>query len=462
MKTFSLVSISLLLSVAPTSFAAPTAKASTSLKEIRRRAIENNETPEKHIVVLKQNEKRSWNDIFHEMGYNKTDLDGLKDTAGFRTSESFGRTFTMKLHSREIESMSSLSHIEFIQKDHTRSGAGVRIDDPRFDAIPAPTFSGRFPIVKRQQGQQGRLNIQTQNNAPYNLGRISSMHSINKNGRDYNSLNYNYAFDAPNGKGVDIYVLDSGVNIDHVEFQGRAKNLFTAFNGDFRDLHGHGTNVAGIVGSRAYGVAKRANIYALRVLDAENRGSDSDFINALQAVVNNHNKRKNDRDFIGSIINFSIGGQGDNALLLRAFQGVFAAGIHVSNSGMNDNVDACTSHPQKYSLTTPMITTGNSDINDVKAAKSNFGKCITLHAPGEFIISTGKENTQARSVFSGTSQASPAVVGVMADLMLRFRELRTDPQAMKAFLLKRSGGNVQGATGGGSILNNVIDFNNNP
>ncbi|KAK6537518.1 hypothetical protein TWF694_011701 [Orbilia ellipsospora] len=464
MKSFSLVSISLLLAAATEFvYSAPTARgrAPESIKQIRRRGLEKGERTERYIVVLKEAENRTWGEVFNDMGYDPTDVEDLKATPDFRMLKAFSRSFTLAMHNKEKEGVAALSNIAYVQKDHIRFGAGVRIEDSRFNSVIKPKSKNayRFPTIARRDGQP---NIQTQNNAGWSLGRISSKHTINKNGRDVNTLNFRYTFDAPCGSGVDVYVLDSGVNVNHVEFQGRAKNLFTAFNGDFRDEFGHGSNVAGIVGSRAYGVSKKVNILSLRVLDANNSGSDSNFIEALQAVVTNHNKRKTEKGFVGSVVNFSIGGRGDNDLLEKAFQQVFAAGIHVTNSAMNANEDACTWHPQRYSQNSPMITVGNADIDDKKAADSNFGACVTLHGPGEFIISANNTDNEGISIFSGTSQASPGVAGVIADLMLRFPKLRSNPQAMKEFLVKTAGGNVAGATGGNKILNNVINFDNDP
>ncbi len=84
-------------------------------------------------------------------------------------------------------------------------------------------------------------------------------------------LNKGYAYPDKAGEGVTAYVLDTGVRISHQDFGGRASYGYDAIDNDFtaQDGHGHGTHVAGTVGGTAYGVAKKAKIVGVRVLDNE-------------------------------------------------------------------------------------------------------------------------------------------------------------------------------------------------
>ena len=88
------------------------------------------------------------------------------------------------------------------------------------------------------------------------------------------------------GKGVTAYVIDSGVNIKHVEFEGRAKwgKSFIPSEGH-TDYKGHGTHVAGTIASRKYGVAKKAEIVSIKVLDKSGHGSSSSSISALNWIA---------------------------------------------------------------------------------------------------------------------------------------------------------------------------------
>ena len=78
-----------------------------------------------------------------------------------------------------------------------------------------------------------------------------------------------------NGAGVNVYVIDTGVNPSHREFEGRATAWFDALGGSGTDCNGHGTHCAGTVGSRSYGVATSASLYGIRVLSCMGFGSNS-------------------------------------------------------------------------------------------------------------------------------------------------------------------------------------------
>jgi oryzin len=118
--------------------------------------------------------------------------------------------------------------------------------------------------------------ISSQSSTPWGLGTISS--------RDPGSDIYTY--DNSAGQGSFAYVVDSGVNIDHVEFEGRASRGYNAVGGVHDDTLGHGTHVAGIAAGRTYGVAKLANIIDVKVFVGRT-ASTTIIIDGYQWAVNN-------------------------------------------------------------------------------------------------------------------------------------------------------------------------------
>ena len=65
--------------------------------------------------------------------------------------------------------------------------------------------------------------------------------------------------------GVDVYVVDTGIYIKHSEFEGRARWGTTIPKKDFDvDANGYGTHCAGIIAGKTFGVAKRANLIAVK------------------------------------------------------------------------------------------------------------------------------------------------------------------------------------------------------
>lgn len=123
--------------------------------------------------------------------------------------------------------------------------------------------------------------IFNQANAPWGLARISQQPRLPADA-DATSLSYNFRNDNSAGNGVDVYVVDTGVRLTHTEFQGRARYGATFGGYADNDGNGHGTHIAGIIAGAQYGVAKRANIIAVKVLGDDGTGTPANIIQGLQ------------------------------------------------------------------------------------------------------------------------------------------------------------------------------------
>ena len=115
--------------------------------------------------------------------------------------------------------------------------------------------------------------IVTALSSPWGLARISHRAPLHL------STFTKYAYDPSGGEGVTAYVIDTGINIEHVEFEGRARwGKTIPQNDEDKDGNGHGTHCAGTIGSRKYGVAKAAQLVAVKVLGSNGSGSMSDVV----------------------------------------------------------------------------------------------------------------------------------------------------------------------------------------
>ncbi|HEU4426168.1 MAG TPA: S8 family serine peptidase [Pilimelia sp.] len=223
---------------------------------------------------------------------------------------------------------------------------------------------------------------------------------VDQRNQPYDQM-YMYSTTASN---VNAYIIDTGIRITHQQFGGRARHGRDTIDNDndSSDCHGHGTHVAGTVGSALYGVAKGVTLWGVRVLNCEGFGTDAQVIAGIDWVTANAVKP--------AVANMSLGG--DFSLPLnQATQRSIAAGITHAIAAGNANSDACQDSPGS---TPEAITVGASTIGDARAPFSNVGTCVDIFAPGLGIISTSNLSDTAVRGLSGTSMASPHVAGAAA------------------------------------------------
>jgi cerevisin len=247
-----------------------------------------------------------------------------------------------------------------------------------------------------------------QSNAPWGLARLAQDAPLDPNS-DPTKLNFQYTFDDTAGKGVDVYVVDTGIRTTHKDFGGRAQFLASFGSGvPGQDLNGHGTHVAGTCVGGILGVAKSANVFAVKVMADNGSGATSDIISGISAAT--QAALKSGRP---SVINMSIGGPQNQALDAAAANAV-GAGVHVVVAAGNESQDANNSSPARSPA---VITVGAVDIQDQLASFSNVGSPVDILAPGQDILSAGFEADDAVKNLSGTSMASPHIAGLAAYLL---------------------------------------------
>ncbi|MER7398896.1 S8 family serine peptidase [Streptomyces sp. NPDC000151] len=213
---------------------------------------------------------------------------------------------------------------------------------------------------------------------------------------------YNYPDSA--GEGVTAYVIDTGVRTTHKDFEGRASSGFDAVDNDDSadDGNGHGTHVAGTIAGAAHGVAKKAKIVAVRVLDDQGSGTTEQVVAGIDWVTKNHQGP--------SVANMSLGGGADEALD-AAVQKAIDSGVTFGVAAGNESTDAGQGSPSRVK---DAITVAASDKDDKQADYSNFGSIVDIYAPGTDITSDWNEGDDATNTISGTSMATPHVVGAAA------------------------------------------------
>ena len=215
------------------------------------------------------------------------------------------------------------------------------------------------------------------------------------------------------GTGVNVYVVDTGILAQHLDFGGRVTAGFNALDTspDTTDCNGHGTHVAGIIAGAHYGVAKAATLVPVRVLDCNGSGSVSSLISGLDWVLQDHAQSGRP-----AVVNMSLGGDPSAALDATVNQ-LLAAGLTTVVAAGNNSMDACTTSPARVP---GVLTVGASTETDQQASFSNYGACVDLFAPGTNIVSDWYAGTNTIATASGTSEAAPFVTGVAAMLLEKY------------------------------------------
>ncbi|KAJ3109988.1 Transcriptional coactivator [Phlyctochytrium bullatum] len=322
------------------------------------------------------------------------------------------------------------THEAWLRVAATDDGSGNTrlMEDPAFRTYPKiPTFAGfaykrrwnhtRFRGYSAQisgeivEGLKSLPEVQfveqaarvyaldTQFNVPsWGLARISRP-----------NLPVGTTFDYPSsgGESVNVYVLDTGCNINHPDFKGRAEYGQRQASSNNLDVQGHGTHVSGTVGSLTYGVAKKVTLVSVKVLGDDGSGSTASIISGLAWASTDARTRSR-----RCVINLSLGMSGTSPALTLAVRAAVASNCLVVAAAGNENQNACGTSPANIP---EALTVGATDRNDRLATFSNWGGCVDILAPGVGIVSTSKNGQSA--TMSGTSMAAPHVSGVAALLL---------------------------------------------
>ncbi|PFH61005.1 hypothetical protein XA68_18423 [Ophiocordyceps unilateralis] len=406
-------------------------------------------------------------------------LAGASDQASVHVKDSYIITLKQSLPDDRLE-----AHLQWVDDTHQTNTIARRNTDLAglqavFNVGEFRGYGGHFdedtikeirthPEVVRVERNQvvGVHGTMLLENSTWGLGTVSSR----KPGRA------EYAFDSSAGEGTWAYVLDTGINVEHGDFGGRAVkgancgNILCLPGGGFNDTLGHGTHVAGIIAGTRFGVAKKANIVDVKIARADNTITVLSTVSALNWAFNDmETKGRTNR----SIINLSIGGQCNKKLNwprgcprtpfwgirgheaeLDIIEMMFRRGVLTVVAAGNDNTDASWVAP---AAARNALTVGAIDRLWSEANFSNFGRSVDILAPGVGIISAGNRSNSETRIFGGTSMATPHVTGLA--LYLKALENITDPEALTKRILGLATNNTAGRLKRGSpslVINNGI------
>lgn len=339
--------------------------------------------------------------------------------------------------------------------EHLLNGFSAPMPTDVADALAADPRVLRVSV----QRQLTALETVSQGSATWGLDRI-----------DQRSLPMDSVYTYDNtGAGVGAYIIDTGIRYSHREFEGRARFGFDAFASDptdallgydgSGDCDGHGTHVAGTVGGRTYGVAKQVQLVGVRVLNCAGYGSDADVIAGMDWVAKNATLPAVANMSLGDVIpskTMGISGPIDDAVKALVASGV-TLGVAAGNGWGNGTVgaDACMF---PISNVPEAITVAASTKTDTRTTWTNYGACIDLFAPGATIRSSTFDSDSSFGNKSGTSMATPHVVGVAA--LVLAQAPGATPAQVRDVLVSQATQNIilPTATNNGHTMNSHLLF----
>jgi subtilisin family serine protease len=291
-----------------------------------------------------------------------------------------------------LASLFGMGEVPVDQLDFVMDGFTVPLTE-----FEASVLAADPDVISIQADQQMSL-LETQTPVPsWGLDRIDQQST---------TLDNSFSYPTDGGKGVRVYVVDTGVMASNPEFDGRILTGFDALGKNLQgaDCHGHGTHVAGTIAGTKFGIAKAATIVPVRVLDCNGTGHTSTILTALDWILANNPAGT------PAVMSMSIGGA-NQPLFNAGIKKLYDGGILPIVAAGNSNDDACRYSPAS---TPEAVTVGASDPNDIRAYFSNYGDCVDIFAPGTNIVSASATNPAGSTTMSGTSMATPHVSGVAA------------------------------------------------
>ncbi len=271
------------------------------------------------------------------------------------------------------------------------NGMAVKLSDADLATM------GKNPLVERIEPD-----------ITFRAAAVASSWGVDRSDQRALPLSGTFAVPVTAGRGVYVYVVDTGVRATHAELAGRVHTGYTALadGKGTEDCAGHGTHVAATAAGTTLGMAANATVVPVRVLDCTGVGTLSGIVAGLDYIAADTTRRP-------AVVNLSLTGSA-NSTIDAAINRLIAAGVTVVVAAGNDAVDGCTQSPGRVPAA---LTVGATTSTDAMATYSNWGTCLDLFAPGTSVLSASNTDDTATKTLSGTSMAAPHVAGAAALLL---------------------------------------------
>jgi len=227
-------------------------------------------------------------------------------------------------------------------------------------------------------------------------------------------------------KNVIVAVVDTGIDLDHPEFQGRLTDGYNVIEdtNNPMDDNGHGTHVAGVIAARSNngdgiaGMTWNSKLMPIKAIGADGSGTAFDIAQGIRWAT----------DHGADVINLSVGNYTSSAALQDACRYAYEKNVVLVAATGNDATDQ-PGYPAAYK---EVFGVSAIDHNRQRADFSNFGDYVDVVAPGVDIPSTYIYSDYA--ALSGTSMACPHVAALAA--LIRSVNPRLSPDDVMKIMRK--------------------------
>ncbi|WP_404984145.1 S8 family peptidase [Chryseobacterium sp. M5] len=383
---------------------------------------------ERYIVLLRNQEKSALKKVERELQVSITSSENLsKENRSFQVIDEDNSVLYKNLGVMVVENMDEHQLAKAMQND---SNPIVYFEKER-DFFPA----GEMKIISELKKQSAELSdkiIELEkfiNNKPIPAKNLVEMEWGIK------SIGIEKALYT--GKGIDVCILDTGLEMSHPDFSSREIEGKSFIQGEdwSKDPNGHGTHCTGIstgnlrsdTGKR-YGIAKDCNLKIAKVLSDKGKGTTSSVIDAIDWAITKQFRilslslaspvALNEKP---SVLFETVGTRAleNNCLIIAA----------AGNDSNRPSLPKPVSAPAN-SLSIMAVAAIDGQMRVAKFSNGGLnpstGGNINVCAPGVDIFSTYPKNTKNKNYYfalSGTSMATPHVSGLAALYMEQFPDL---------------------------------------
>lgn len=255
------------------------------------------------------------------------------------------------------------------------------------------------------------------------------------------------------GNNLDVYVMDSGIDYDHQEFNGRSQvlpNFIDEFSSgqsvlQGKDVTGSGTAIASIIGSKTFGVLKECNLYSVKIFNEFNEWTQTNLEQAVLKIIEHHTTKTTGNKSVvycglmevPNASNFVIPPNNTLDYMQNAIKLLYDSGLTVicpAGDGyynfQNENSNTFNAEFTRPARMDEVISVGSLNRSMLVDEFKSYGEAVDVWCPGHGIRTAWLSNTYSH--MTSSKAAAALATGVIGSSISRLGNLH--PDKIKKFI----------------------------